>query len=111
MDARRLDRKLTIQSQTTARNASSEAIATWSTLATVWGKRMPLRGAELYATNQVVAQAECKFRIRWRDDLDESMRVVDDGTTYGIQHIADPADADSKIRRRHWMDLTVRRPE
>lgn len=111
MDARALDRRITIESATVARNDNGEPITTWSTLATIWAKRMGLRGAELFATNQVVAQAQCKYRIRWRDDINESMRVVDDGVTFGIQHIADPADLGAKVSRRQWLDLTVRRPE
>lgn len=104
MDAFKLDRRIVIEQRTDTRNALGEGVPAWTTFATVWAQRVPMRGAELFAAQQVVPQVENKLRIRWRDDLDESMRIVDDGVTYGIQHIAE-------IGRRDGLEIKVRRPE
>ena len=104
MRAGELDRLITIEQRTDVRNALGEGIPTWATFVVVWAKRMPLRGAELYVAAQVVPQVTNTLRIRWRGDLDESMRIIDDGVTYGIQHIAE-------IGRHEALEITVRRPE
>ena len=107
MDAFKLDRLVTIEQRADTRNALGEVTVAWSTFARVWSKRVALRGAELYATNQMVAEAECKYRIRWRTGITESMRLNDHGTVYGIKHIADPVELGAKVSRRQWLDLTV----
>lgn len=104
MNAFKLDRRITIEQRTDTRNGIGEAVATWLTLASVWAERVPLRGKELFAAQQVVPEVEHKYRLRWRSDITESMRIVDDGVTYGIQHIAE-------IGRRRGLEITARRPE
>ncbi|HEX9810642.1 MAG TPA: phage head closure protein [Burkholderiales bacterium] len=103
-NAFRYDRRLTIQTATVARNDLGEAVKTWATYTEVWARRMPQRGHELYAAQQVVPQAENRYRVRWRGDLNESMRFVDDDVTYGIQHIAE-------IGRRDELEITAQKPE
>ena len=110
MDAFKLDRRIRIEQPTVTRNSLGDAVATWSTLAEVWAEKVNLTGRELYAAQQVVPEAQLKFRIRWRSDFtpnrDEKMRLVDlrDEVTYGIQHIAE-------LGRQDGFEILVRRPE
>lgn len=98
MRAGALDRRVVIQSATTAQDASGQPIETWSTFATVWAERKDLRGSERFASEQELALRTATFRIRWLSGLHEEMRVVDAGTTYDLVGIADD-------RRQGWMEL------
>jgi SPP1 family predicted phage head-tail adaptor len=110
VQASKLDRRIRIEQPSVTRNNLGEAVATWSTLAEVWAQKINLTGRELYAAQQVVPEAQLKFRIRWRADIkpnrDEKMRIVDlrDAVTYGIQHIAE-------IGRQDGLEILVRSPE
>ncbi len=101
MRAGDLDRKITIQSATEAQDGYGEAVPTWGTFATVWAKFTPNRGGERFAANQIVAQADGVFRIRWQPGITEKMRVSYDGDIYDIQYIAE-------IGRHEALDLYAR---
>lgn len=100
MRAGNLDRQLTIQSATTTQDASGQEIETWATVATVWAARKDVRGSERFAAEQEIATRAATYRIRWITGVNEKMRVVDAGTTYGIVGIADDY-------RQGWMELSV----
>lgn len=90
MRAGRLDRRLTLQTRTLATaNAYGEKIASYSTLATVWGGKRDVSGREFFSAGQLHAEASTRFEIRYRSDLTAINRVVCDGITYDIAHIAE----------------------
>lgn len=75
-----LDRKITIQSYTTANHATTnQPVKTWSDLITVWSKRMPSRRTtEGYEANQQVAIEIYDFEIRdISTTIDHKMRIYD----------------------------------
>ena len=83
-----LDTQITIQSATEAQDAFGEPIKTWANLATdptPWAEKIPLSGSERFQAQQVNAEVDTTFRIRYRTDLDEEMRIVLDSTPYDIQ--------------------------
>ena len=88
--AGRMDRRITLQSFTETPNAIGEPVKTWANLASVpdmWAEVTPLRGAELFASQQIAGEADTRFRVRYRDDLGAEMRVVYEGANYDIQSI------------------------
>lgn len=87
MQTGRLDRRIVIQSVTTAADSYGEPIETWADLDTVWAAYEPLRGREYFEAQQIDAQLEAKFTIRYRDDITVQMRIVHDGDTYGIASV------------------------
>ena len=77
-----LDRRITIQSRTVVLDPTfGGETVTWVDLDTVWASFRPRTAGETFRTDSNIIQASntAAFRIRWRDDLDETMRVVFEG--------------------------------
>jgi len=87
MQAGALDRRITIQERTDTRDGAGEPVPTWSTLAEVWASLEPLQGREDFDAQQINAIRPTKFRIRYREDVDETMRIAWDGQTWDINAI------------------------
>ena len=73
-----LDRIITIQQRTVTRDSFGGDVVTWVDLAQVWASFTPQSAREQFRNESNIEQASntAAFRIRWRDDLDEAMRVV-----------------------------------
>jgi SPP1 family predicted phage head-tail adaptor len=84
MDSGKLDRLITIQSASVAQNAYGEEILTWSTLATVWAQFLPGGGSERFTSQQVYAEAQARFIIRYRTDVTPENQIVYNGKTWDI---------------------------
>ena len=93
-----MDRRVVIESFTTAANAYGEPIKTWSVFATVWAQVSPMRGEERFSAQQIDARATTRFRIRYRSDLDQTMRLSYGGDAYDITAILE-------IGRQEGLDL------
>lgn len=70
-----LDRRVTIESYTTATDSWGHPEKTWSTLASVWAQKKEVRAVERTEQAQVVALSYTQFRIRHRSDVDTTMRI------------------------------------
>jgi SPP1 family predicted phage head-tail adaptor len=79
-----LDRRLTIEEYIETQDAYGEPIKDWVVLDTVWAQITPVRGSERYVAQQVSGEAETRFRIRWRDDVTDKMRLVYENAYYNI---------------------------
>lgn len=62
----------------------------WVTHAEVWAKVETLSGREYWQAQQVQSEATMRLTMRHRADLLPADRIVYDGQTLNIQHIADP---------------------
>lgn len=91
IDPGKLDRRITLQRRTTAANAYSEPIETWTNLATVWASiDYPLTGSgETFqdAINQ--AATSVIFTIRYRADVGFIERINYGGDTYDIERVSE----------------------
>lgn len=103
MRAGDLDRRATLQQRTLGaasdRGAKPE---TFSTLATVWAARRDVVGREFLAAGQERAEGTAIFELRFRSDLTPIHRVVCEGVTYDVLHVAE-------IGRREKLQLTCRK--
>ncbi len=83
----RLDREIVIRHRSVTTDPDyGTSVETWTDLDTVWAEvqdMLPSRG-ERIADGVNVARRPCRIRIRYRDDIDSSMRVVLDGRTLRI---------------------------
>jgi len=59
-------------------------------VATVWAAIEPLRGREYFAAMTENAEVTTRIRIRFRDDVDRTMRVQYGDTAFEILHIIRP---------------------
>lgn len=102
MRAGRMDRRITIQQSDSTRTALGDPNGSWTTLASVWAEVVPTSGREYTngAAEQRVASRVTRFRIRYlaAAAADTQLRVLYNGQTYDIQHIAE-------IGRRQGLDL------
>jgi SPP1 family predicted phage head-tail adaptor len=87
MRAGRMDRLITIKAKMKTTNDFGEEIIVYSTLASnVWAERLELRGSERWNAQQIVPEITCKYRIRYRNDINAQCIVVDEaGREYDIQ--------------------------
>ena len=81
--------RLTIQTVTEARDSLGQAIETWATFATVWGKLTPINGRERFLAAQTHAESTYRARIRWIAGLTAKMRISFNEKIYNITYIAD----------------------
>ena len=99
MNPGRMDRKIIIEEITaTTINAVGEPIPTWGTFATVWAEKMPLRGRERFEAQQVNAEADDKWRIRYLAGVVAKMRISYDSKLFDIQSV-------QEVGRRNGMEL------
>lgn len=80
-------------------------VITWVPVATVWAEVMdtlPSRQqAEQMRNNVQVAVSRSRVRLRYRTDIDATMRCVIGGVTFQV--VSDPAE----IGRHEWMELII----
>lgn len=79
----RMDRRIIIQKETLT-NTKGSISKSWSELDEVWAAVIDRAGAESPDGDQIVAQRTLTFRIRYRSDVTEKMRVryPEGGSTY-----------------------------
>lgn len=82
-----LDRRLTLLSRTITRGTGGEALEAFVEVATVWASRLPLTAREIEREAIMQAQAEVKFKVRWRGDVKAEWRCQSEGLTYDITGI------------------------
>lgn len=95
ISAGRLDQRVELQARgATTQNAVGENTAAWATYATVWAHAEPLRGREFFAAGQQQQAVDVRFRIRWRNDVLGTHRLLWRGVPYDI--VGAPIDAGGK---------------
>lgn len=101
MRAGELDRRIVIEDLTDGKDDYGGKTEIWSNFATVWAKKIPMRGREYQAPAQVGAEVDTIFRIRWLAGVTTRMRINDDGQYYDIQYLAE-------LGRREGLDILAR---
>lgn len=90
MNVGRLDRKIVIeQRSTSSENAIGESVYTWATFHTAFAAMQRVGGTEVEEADKTTATRKVKFKIRYFAGLDETMRVLYDGSYYDITEIQD----------------------
>jgi SPP1 family predicted phage head-tail adaptor len=104
--AGQLRRRVSLQRPTTAQDSYGEPVTTWVTAATVWASAEPLDGRELFAAQAVHAKLTRRFVVRYREDVDNTWRVLYGGRAYHL--VQDPIDVGD---RRAYLELLCEEPE
>jgi SPP1 family predicted phage head-tail adaptor len=84
MRAGLLRHRITLQRATTTRDEAGQTIKAWADYATEWAEHEPLRGRELILAQAEQAETTDRFRLRYRNDVLASDRVVHEGVVYEI---------------------------
>lgn len=90
MNAGQLRHRVVIESRTGTQDSVGQPIDDWSVFAELWAAVEPLTGRELFSAQQVNAETTTRVRMRYREGLDTSMRIVHHGINYNILNIIDP---------------------
>jgi SPP1 family predicted phage head-tail adaptor len=94
MEAGKLRHRVTIQRNDQAQDPTTGAMYDyWLPVASVWASVEPLSAKEFIASRSQQSEVSARVVIRARNDLDASMRIVHNGTTYGIVGILRDKDS------------------
>lgn len=80
---------------------TGEMVQTWQTVATPWAAIVPMSAREFVAANAEQSEVRGRIVIRYRGDVDATMRVVHSGKWYAIHGVM--PDADSGIEHLSLM--------
>jgi SPP1 family predicted phage head-tail adaptor len=101
IDAGSMDRRITIQGVSLADDGYGGQVETWSTVAEVWAQFLPGGGNEKFASAQVYAETQARFRIRWRSGLSPKNRITFDGKTWDVLAV-------DEVGRKEGLELKVK---
>ena len=101
MNAGKMDRRITLQRKSSSQDSFGEAIDTWADISTVWAEVVPVSGNERFVSQQVIAEADTLFKIRYMSGLTPLDRVVYDGRTYDVKGVIEIG------RRREGMQISA----
>lgn len=104
MRSEKLDRRIIIESFSEAADDYGQEIRTWSTFATCWAGVKLNIGKENFVSKEKVKERIVDFKIRWRTDLNNEMRILYESNYYEIEDIVELGREDGLIIRgsRLW---------
>lgn len=75
MDIGKLKHRITFQDLSNSRNEYGELIEDWLDVKTVWAEIKPVSGKQFFAAKQINSEISHNIYIRYRSDLNSSMRI------------------------------------
>lgn len=82
--AQELNHKILFEAQVITRGEFGDVIVTWEPVAEVFAKFEPLVGREFMAAAAMNAEQMAKFTVRYRADLNTTMRLTHDGQPWEL---------------------------
>ena len=105
MQAGKLRHRITLQRNVPRQDPhSGEMVSQWHDVDSVWAEVVPLSAREFVAARAVQSEVVARITIRYRADVDSTMRVIHRGEIYAIDGVL--ADACSNIK---YVTLIVRK--
>ncbi|MEM6681808.1 MAG: phage head closure protein [Pseudomonadota bacterium] len=98
LDPGDLDRRITLQRKTETKNTLGQPTEAWSTYATVWAQKMEKSVRSVFTSDQMQANRNVIFRIRYRAGISDTDAVFFEGQRFQIRGI-------SEYGRRVGLDL------
>ena len=80
-----IDRRISIEQKSIVTASNGQRTNTWSTLLTTWANPVEKDGVEKTDNNNRSTQRMVNFRIRYRSNITNEMRVVWEGKYYKIE--------------------------
>jgi SPP1 family predicted phage head-tail adaptor len=82
--------RITVQSPVETQDATGQPVVAWTNFVTDEPARFrPMGGTEVMRGRQLEAGTKGVFNINYRDGLTTKMRIVHNGTEYGIANISE----------------------
>lgn len=80
----RMDRRVTLQTQSATVDAIGQPLDTWVDVVTVWADVRHLNGVESIKGGAPSSSVQASIRIRYRSGVDAGMRVLDGAAVYNV---------------------------
>lgn len=96
--AGRFDKVVKIQRQTTKANSYGGVVQSWEDLATIRASIEPLQGREFFSGAIQLGDTISRIRIRYRQDIDRTMRVVYQNRYFEITNIIDSKERHEELQ-------------
>lgn len=80
---------------------TGEMIPQWGTIAQVWAEMVPMSAREFFAAGAEQSEVRGRATIRYRDNVDATMRILYRGKYYGILGVME--DNDSMLEHQTLM--------
>lgn len=87
LDPGQLNTPIEIQRPATGQDALGQPIEGWDLVVKTWANVRHLNGTESIKAGAVTSSVNASIRIRWRKDIDASMRVLAGTTVYAIRAV------------------------
>ena len=87
MNIGQLNRRIVIQRPGTAQDSIGQPIATWTDVDPAWAAIKMQTGIGVIRASADVSTIPVSIRVRYRTDLDASMRVVHGSTVYAVKAV------------------------
>lgn len=84
LDPGQLRHRITIQQKESVQDSNGDTVDDWSDFATVWAACEPVSVRDFIASRAEQSELSARFVIRYRDDIDASMRIIHRGAIYNI---------------------------
>lgn len=82
-----LDQRIILQSLTETAGDGGQLTQAWTTISTVWGHVISVRGQEALEAARLNAKETIRIKIRYRDDITTAWRVQWQSQNYSVQAI------------------------
>jgi SPP1 family predicted phage head-tail adaptor len=92
-----LRHRITFKVNTPTVNSFGEYVDTYADSITVWGADRPLSGTRLFQAQQLNSDVKGEVEIRYRSDIEASMKMVIDSRTLEILSIINPSQRNEKL--------------
>lgn len=87
LPAANLNQRIRLQKFIGTQDSFGETNGTWTDIATVWADIRYLNGKEYLAAQREINKAAVSIRIRWRNDVEPTMRVLHGNAIYNIEAV------------------------
>lgn len=98
MDIGQLRHSVTIERPAETRGQMGSQKKAWAPICQTWARVQPLSGRALEVAQALHAEVTVKVTIRYRNDVDETCRVVYRGINYAVQYVLNPEEANRELQ-------------
>ena len=92
-----LRHRIVLEQPIRSKNTIGEQIDTFTTVATVWAAVEPLTGTWLFQAQQADSKVSGRVRIRYREDIKPTWRILFDGRYLSIVSILNPDERKKEL--------------
>lgn len=92
-DVRRLRHRISIEQQISETDSSGAVETFWEYVTTVWAAIEPISGREMLLAEQVQSGVNTRIIVRYRNEIDASMRAKHNGVIYNIEAVISDPDS------------------